>query len=499
VRALAAALVTLCLAASSASAHIGSPNVFFDGVAGPHRVRVVIRPPQTFPGFAQADVRVSDADVTRVTLQPQLLDANSAAEAPKSEAARVAGDPELWGASFWLLRRGSYAIEIRLESARGGGRVAVPLQAAALARPDMPPALGVTLVALGALLIAGAVWLAAAAGGVGGSRARGRVAAGVTAAVSLAAVYGGNWRWRQMDREFANALAKPLPVEAAIERDGAGNLLSLVPPRDAPLASAWDSLVSDHGKLMHLFLVREPDLDAFAHLHPVRRDKARFEGLLPPLPGGTYQLYAEVTHEDGTTETLVSRVNLPPPSAAALQAVTGPDGEILCLSPASAVPLTSERPTAMDYDDSWHLGVSDPGRGLTAPLMGGGRMELTSDGALVADRDTSLRIRAFGPDGAPLPLEPYMGMHGHAALRRSDGSVFTHLHPSGSVSMAAAEILARRDGATTPPMPVASASAREVEFPYAFPRAGDYRVWVQVRSAGRVLTGVFDLRISERS
>lgn len=128
--------------------------------------------------------------------------------------------------------------------------------------------------------------------------------------------------------------------------------------------------------------------------------------------------------------------------------------------------------------------------------MGGGRMEFLTDGALVADRDTSLRFRAFGPDGAPLPLEPYMGMFGHAALRRSDGSVFTHLHPSGSVSMAAAEILARRDGAQSP-MPVATATAREVEFPYAFPRAGDYRVWVQVRSGGRVLTGVFDVAVGE--
>jgi len=491
VRALWLALALVCLAAPGASAHIGSPNVFFDGVAGPHRVRVVIRPPQSFPGFAQADVRVEDADVTRITLQPELLDATAAAQAPLAEAARIAGQAELWGASFWLLRRGSYAIEIRLESGRGGGRLAVPLQAAALARPEMPPALGVTLLALGSLLIAGLVWLAGASGG--------RVAAAVTAALSFAAVYGGNYRWRQMDREFANALAKPLPVDTALERDGAQNLLALVPPGDAPLASAWDSLVSDHGKLMHMFLVREPDLDAFAHLHPVRRDARRFEGLLPPLPGGTYQLYGEVTHEDGTSETLVSRVNLPPPSAAALQAFTGPDGEIVCLSPASAVPLSSERPTALDYDDSWHLGVSDPARGVTAPLMGGGRMELQTDGALVADRDTSLRFRAYGPDGAPLPLEPYMGMHGHAALRRSDGTVFTHLHPSGSVSMAAAEILARRDGATVSPMPVASASAREVEFPYAFPRAGDYRVWVQVRSSGRVLTGVFDVRVSERS
>jgi hypothetical protein len=92
-----------------------------------------------------------------------------------------------------------------------------------------------------------------------------------------------------------------------------------------------------------------------------------------------------------------------------------------------------------------------------------------------------------------------MGMLGHAVLRRSDGTVFTHLHPSGTISMAAAEMLARRDGTSAPMAAPSNAVAREVEFPYAFPRAGDYRMWVQVRTGGRVLTGVFDVRVAASS
>ena len=134
-------------------------------------------------------------------------------------------------------------------------------------------------------------------------------------------------------------------------------------------------------------------------------------------------------------------------------------------------------------------------------------MEWLADSTPVrAGEDVTLRFRVRDPTGAPATLEPYLGMAAHAVIAKTDGAVFVHLHPAGTVSMAAQEVFTLRDrGDTTPTghlrlpsdtvMQHAMRLPDELSFPYVFPRAGVYRVWVQVRRAGRVLTGVFDASI----
>ena len=132
---------------------------------------------------------------------------------------------------------------------------------------------------------------------------------------------------------------------------------------------------------------------------------------------------------------------------------------------------------------------------------------------LIENRETSLHFAVFSPTGDPVELQPYIGMMGHAVVRRSGGEVFTHLHPLGTISMAAQELLAQRERETASPPDLLAATisstltspsvastpaaqkGNDVAFPYAFPRSGNYRIWVQVRVTGRVLTGVFDVTV----
>jgi hypothetical protein len=134
---------------------------------------------------------------------------------------------------------------------------------------------------------------------------------------------------------------------------------------------------------------------------------------------------------------------------------------------------------------------------------------------IVQNRPAPLTFEIFRADGTPAPLTPYMGMAGHAVVLRDDDSVFVHLHPSGTFSMAAqASLVVRRSTDTTAGMvaqrlktePSAAVlglcvpvlqhvDGNRVSFPYAFPQPGVYHIWVQVKIDGRIVTGAFVARV----
>lgn len=515
--------LSLVFGASRLVAHVGSPNVFFQGAAGGYATFAVIRPPATLPGPAQISVRINDPDVRSVAVVPVLWPAERSGAATPVTAQRVAGETNLWSAQVWLLRPGSYTFQIKLDGARGPGEAHVPVNALGQVSQPMSTRLRLALAFGGLALFAGAIVIVRAiardglveptAARVPGNFTREKWAVAAAFLLLTAGVVAGAARWREMDARYrSQSLQRPEPVNTAL-RSETNRLVLELQSADAssPTSPSWAALVPDHGKLMHLFLVRRTTLDAFAHLHPLRVAPRRFDLELPRLPPGEYELYGEITLENGLNQTLVARVQLPEPSGNApeLPALTtnGADN-VFCGFPPGAG--TNGVLSGRDPEDSWHLSRAGDqplpaprGLGAAARLMGGYSLVWENPGPVSRGADSVLRFAAFAPDGSEVTLQPYMGMRGHAAVRKTDGSVFAHLHPTGSFSMASQEAFRPRapdpaSGLPGIPPQVSAGPSHRVEFPYEFPQRGDYRLWVQVRIAGRVLTGVYDLAVSSK-
>lgn len=503
-----ARLLLIVLVALVSWGHVGSPNVFFDGTAGPYPVRVIVRPPEVIPGVAEVTVRVKEGTAERVTVQPVQWKAGAKGAPPPDIAEPVAGATGLWTAQLWMMTASSYSIQVRVAGPAGEGIAVVPVATARIRTLKMQRPLGVALSAAGLILFLGALSIVGAAvresmlppGEAPSSR--GRWAARTVAVLTgglLVLLLAGGWRWwNAVEAGYQERLFRPYDVKAAVRAEGGARVLRLAIDDDRwGNERDWTPLMPDHGKLMHLFLVREPGLDAFAHLHPTpvddgsRERDRRFDVPLPPLPAGRYRIYADIVQESGFAQTLLQTVEVPAGAAAP-----------------PPVPSSGTVPV-VDPDDSFRLAPPLGTRSTAeSPLEDGGSM-VWERGAepLVAGREVDLRFTVRDAAGSPAPLEPYMGMLSHAAVRRDDGAVFVHLHPVGSFSMASQEVFARDPALGSAAGPASHAGTghsahgmhhavvSSVSFPYEFPRPGRYRIWVQVRTAGRVKTGVFDVEV----
>ena len=470
------------------SAHIGSPDVWFDGLAGPYKVLVHVEAPPVVPGIAIINVRVGESGVSRVTAFVNHFDATGGTP-PPDVASPLPERASWYRTRLWVMSPGSNSVTVSVSGARGEGTVVVPLVALPGRRLQFNGALAGILSIAGLVLALGLFTIVGATVREGvlppgvepdaQRRRRARVAtARAVVLVAIVLLGGGAW-WRAEDSAFTRELFRPLSVRVAVDTSDAQRRFQLVITDSvwahrndiawlrARRATAATSLMEDHGKLVHLFLVAADGRSAFAHLHPSTTDTVTFTSILPDLPAGTYRVFADIVHQSGLTETLTSTVTLP--------------GEHL--SPTSD--------TSTDVDDSWS--VSRTGDSTHSVLRDGTELTwIRNSTPLVAGEEAGLRIAAVPPAGDTASLEPFLGMAGHVVVVRNDGSVFIHLHPLGTISLAAQARLTRSaPGAMTHAMGMAPDPADSLYFPYAFPQPGKYTVWVQIKRRGRVLTGSF--------
>jgi hypothetical protein len=496
-------LAIALLMTTSAWAHVGSPDVFFEGAAGPYKLFVTIRMPDVIPGVAQVEIRSQSPGVSAIHVQPLRLTGAGSQFAPIAEALQQSpGDHQFFTGHIWLMEFNTLQLHVEASGDRGNGKLAVPVMAEAQRTLGMNRPLGILLFSLTLFLAVSSVLILRAALGEAKlepghslearNARRLRWTTAVAAAVVIAIIVLGNTWWKANANAYSLRIMKPPVVRAVLD---SGNHLSLIAPEGQssilkvsrsrtemnetlPWTQVLSDLRPDHGHLMHLFLVREPGWDYFLHLHPERDANGFFSHNLPDLPAGHYRIFADVVNNSGLAVTMIGQTDLPQVSGSALQ---GDDSDVAAQA------------------------ATDDSR-ILSPLTGGRMIWDRGSEPIHARTALELKFRVEDSHGAPVgDLEPYMGMAGHLVVLKSDGSVFAHVHPAGSVAMASLELAQRSLGS-----PSSSASEMsdmpgmnlqgdkfgpEVSFPYGFPQPGNYRLFVQVKWNGQVQTGVFDVAV----
>jgi hypothetical protein len=485
-----------------AHAHVGNKDVFETITAGPYKFFVTIRTPTVIPGVAIIEVRSTGAPVTSLTITPLMLTGEASKHPPTPDSLkRSTADPAFYTGSLWLMGSGSWQVRFGINGVAGSAAASVPVPAAPTALLRMQRPLGILLGILGLILVLGIVGIVTAA--VRESRLspslqpdaprrrRAALAGGLAFIFAVFAVYlGGRW-WNVEAADYAADLYRSSDLRATLNGDNLDLRIGNPDPKSSggwkPLKTA--NLLLDHNHLMHLYAIREPEMDAVFHLHPSPAGEEDLDIALPSMPPGTYKLFGDIVYRSGFPETEVATLTIP----AGLPAVS--------LSPKDA----SAAPPPLSQGDL----------GPTYKLPDGYTMVFDRPSTITANTAYAFRFHLLDTTGnAASDMQLYLGMPGHAAFVKSDFSTFAHTHPDGSAAMPAVMLAnastAANEPSTTMTMPdmsgtamsgmVMSATPSEpisstVEFPYGFPSPGRYRIFIQMKHANTVETGVFDAEV----
>ncbi|MBV8906989.1 MAG: hypothetical protein JOZ22_25395, partial [Acidobacteriia bacterium] len=113
------AITLSLLSALPVFAHVNSPDVFYEGEAGPYRLLVTIRPPQVVPGVAQVEIRSASPDVRQIRIVPLRLTGPGAKLAPVPDLAqRSTDDPNFYTGALWLMSTGAWQVRVQVDGAR---------------------------------------------------------------------------------------------------------------------------------------------------------------------------------------------------------------------------------------------------------------------------------------------------------------------------------------------------------------------------------------------
>ncbi|MBL0744719.1 hypothetical protein [Chryseolinea lacunae] len=544
---LAVLILTICLPIG-AFAHVGSPGVSFEGSAGQFPVMALINPPDVIPGTATVDIFTNASGVNTVLAKPVYWFAGADGTPQADEMLPVPGEPGHYRGVIWLMDVGTSGIAVEIKGKAGSGDVIIPVMAVSTTQKKMDGSLGWSLAALATLLVVLMVTIISVSVSDGllrpddpsvmAIRRKRRVGALAGTVLLLLMLWGGKAWWDGWATTYERYMFKPFNAVTRVETEGAEKLLVFAVDTtkltNLRFTRNISYIIPDHGKLMHLFLVKANTLDVFAHLHPKRRDSVTFVAPLPPLPPGQYLVFADVTRVSGFSETIPDTLDIPEQQAVTValrdSVPSDPDNTYFFTNAIDA--RKTSTPLPANEVICGKPGVRVPlGDALTVTWQHNPTERLLSRSLY------SLKFEVQDTTGKPATLEPYLGMMGHAVVMKDDGSVYIHLHPVGSYSMASQQTMLKRFSTEhgpvnvdkmPPPKVFRDSVDREltrleamteaerntlfgggmqhesdtthaghtvVSFPYSFPSPGNYRIWIQMKHEGKILNSAFDATV----
>ncbi|MFF7353933.1 MULTISPECIES: hypothetical protein [Streptomyces] len=191
----------------------------------------------------------------------------------------------------------------------------------------------------------------------------------------------------------------------------------------------------DQTKRMHFYAIRS-DLTGFQHLHPTMAADGTWTAPLAALRPGLWRLYASFTPDSGSGK-----------------------GEDLVLSRTVKVPGTARATTLPEVSGT--TTVDGYTVAVKGDLMAGMAHELTA---------------SLTKDGKPVTdLQPYLDTYAHLTAFHQGDTAFAHLHPETKV-----------DGDRGGPA---------LSFHAVFARSGNWRLFLQFRTGGKLHTAALTLHV----
>ncbi|WP_043263056.1 hypothetical protein [Streptomyces sp. CT34] len=192
----------------------------------------------------------------------------------------------------------------------------------------------------------------------------------------------------------------------------------------------------DQTKRMHFYAIRS-DLTGFQHIHPTMAADGTWTADLAALQPGTWRMFASFTPDDGPgkgKDFVLSRT------------VTVPGD-------AKPTPLPGAA-TSADADGYTVTVKGDLKAGMAHPMT----VDISKDGKPVTD------------------LQPYLGTYAHLTAFHEGDQAFAHLHPQTKVN--------------------GDKGGPELSFHAMLPKSGNWRLFLQFQTGGKLHTAALTLRVS---